>query len=152
MTGGAKKPRAAGLRGRGKGLLLHNGHSKGVGTAIDGFVSDCDFYGGNGGGLKRATSDDESYLRVVQIRDFHERGFDIRDIRRREGDLDGGLVGAQDALQGLFGGVGKGILTTVIFGDPVFIKQGGDLTAELGDLIADGDAIGVVIIISKRRL
>lgn len=40
----------------------------------------------------------------------------------------------------------------LIIGDPVFIKQGSNITAELGDLIADGDAIGVLIFISKPPL
>ena len=64
---GAKKPRAAGLRGRGKGLLLHNGHSKGVGTAIDGFVGDCDFQAGDGREVNIVINVAEKYLRLGQI-------------------------------------------------------------------------------------
>lgn len=147
---GAKKPRAAGLRGRGKGLTLCNHHSKGVGAAIDGFVSDCDFQAGDRGGVNRPNVVVESYPRAVQIYGFHERGFDIRDIRRTEGDGgSSGNVGAQDVRQGRFDGltvdtvvfVEDIILIVLIIGDPVFIKQGGDITAELGNLIADGDII-----------
>lgn len=147
---GAKKPRAAGLRGRGKGLTLCNHHNKGVGAAIDGFVSDFDFHAGDRGGVNRLKVVVESYPRVGQIYAFHERGFDIRDIRRTEGDGgSSGNVGAQDVRQGLFDGLitvdfvvfVKDIIPIVILGDPVFIKQGGDITAELGNLIADGDII-----------
>lgn len=136
------RKKAPGRRAPGQGgSSLKNNHSEGVGAAIDGFVSDCDFHAGDGGGVKRGITGDEPYRRVDQIYAFHERGFDIRDIRRMEGDVGIGHVGAQDALQGLFGGFGKDIITTVIFGDPGFIKQGGDITAELGNLVADGDII-----------
>lgn len=140
---GAKKPRAAGLRGRGKGLTLCNHHNKGVGAAIDGFVSDFDFHAGDRGGVNRLNVVVESYPRVGQIYAFHERGFDIRDIRRTEGDGgSSGNVGAQDVRQGSFDGFVKDItLIVLIIGDPGFIKQGGDITAELGNLIADGDII-----------
>ena len=150
---GAKKPRAAGLRGRGRGLLLKNYHSKGVGAAIDGFVSDCDFQAGDGSGVKIGTTVDELYRRGNQIYAFHERGFGIRDIRRKEGEGgSSGNVGAQDVRQGLFGGFGKDIIPIVILGDPVFIKQGGDITAELGNLIADGDIIFISQLSEVRLL
>ena len=48
----------------------------------------------------------------------------------------------------------KGIIYTIeaIFGNPVFIKQGSNITAELGNLIADGDIIVVSQSSVFRRL
>lgn len=143
------RKKAPGRRAPGQGdLRLHNDYSKGVGTAIDGFVSDCDFQAGDGGGVKIGITGGENYHRADQICAFHERGFDIRDIRRLEGDGGSGVVGAQDVRQGIFDALTvdwvafvKDIITTAIFGDPVFIEQGGDIAAELGNLVADGDII-----------
>ena len=153
MAGAQKSPGPQGSGAGGRGLLLHNDHSKGIGAAIDVFVDNGNSYAGDRVGVKTRSNGAESYLRTDQICGFRERGFEIRDIRRLEGDGGSiGNVGAQDVRQGLFGGFGKGIKPILVLSDLGFIKQGGDLTAELGDLIADGDAIGVVIIISKRRL
>lgn len=140
---GAKKPRAAGLRGGGRGLLLRNDHSKGIGAAIDVFVDNGNSYAGDRGGVKTRSKDAESYLRTDQICGFRERGFEIRDIRRLEDDGGSiGNVGAQDVRQGSFGGFVKDIIP-IVLSDPVFIKQGGDITAELGNLVAEGDIIGI---------
>ena len=108
---GAKKPRAAGLRGGGRGLLLRNDHSKGIGAAIDVFVDNGNSYAGDRGGVKTRSKDAESYLRTDQICGFRERGFEIRDIRRLEDDGGSiGNVGAQDVRQGSFGGFVKDII------------------------------------------
>ena len=60
----------------------------------------------------------------------------------------GGNVGAQDVRQGSFDGLAVDCVAFVVkdimpivLSDPVFIEQGGDITAELGNLVADGDII-----------
>ena len=95
-------------------------------------------------------NDRKKYHRVDQFYAFHGRGFDIGDIRRSEDDEGSGVVGIQDVRQGLFDGLitvdfvvfVKDILfLALVILDPVFIKQGGNITAEFGNLIAEGDII-----------
>ena len=71
---GAQKSPGPQGSGAGRGLLLRNGHTKGIGVAIDGFVSDCDFQAGDrdeitGGRvlIKILTIDAETYLRGGQL-------------------------------------------------------------------------------------
>lgn len=139
---GRKKAPGRRAPGRGRGLLLHNDHSKGIGAAIDVFVDNGNSYAGDRVGVKTRSNGAESYLRTDQICGFRERGFEIRDIRRLEGDGGSiGNVGTQDVRQGSFGGFGKGIKPILVLSDLGFIKQGGDITAEFGNLIAEGDII-----------